>query len=224
MLSSKGTIISQRYVLESKIDKMSTIQYFNGLKFTLDKSTGYYKHSNILMHRYVWEYYNTKIPDGYEIHHKDFDRGNNDICNLQLLSCSEHKKLHGLLLTDEQREWRRQNLTKNVRPKASEWHKSDEGREWHKEHIKEQRGKGVFTKSLVCTNCGKIYTGESKNGNTFCCNACKSAYRRKIGADLIPAVCVYCGKRFQTNKFRPSRTCSRSCTNRQRAIDNRRGH
>lgn len=199
--------------------KMGITQYFDGKSFVLDKTTGYYKHSNIFMHRYIWEFYNGKIPEGYEIHHKDLNRNNNDIGNLECISVLDHRKLHADLLTDEQREWKRNNLAENARPKASEWHKSDEGREWHK--LQYERTKDALHKRFekTCTNCGKVFLGEGKS--KYCSNACKSAYRRKTGGDLVPAICVCCGKYFQTNKFKPSRTCSRSCANRQRVIDRR---
>lgn len=191
-------------------------QYFNGLKFTRDDKTGYYLDSTIRkrIHIYVWEFYNGKVPDGCEIHHKDLNKSNNDISNLQCLTVSEHKKIHADLLTEEQREWRKNNLNKNARPKACEWHKSEKGREWHKEHMEELRERGVFTKTIICTNCGKEYRAEKKNGkNHFCSGACASQYRRKTGVDSIEKVCPICGNKFMTNKYRGSITCGRSCGN-----------
>ena len=69
--------------------------YFDGYKFTRDNKTGYYLNSTIRqrLHRYVWEFYNGPIPKGYHIHHKDFNKANNDISNLQLLSLEEHEKI-----------------------------------------------------------------------------------------------------------------------------------
>ena len=46
------------------------------------------------MHRMVYEYYNGKIPSGYVIHHIDENKLNNDISNLQLISDSDHRRLH----------------------------------------------------------------------------------------------------------------------------------
>lgn len=197
-----------------------SIQKFNGITFNEDEK-GYYRSSTdfkCYMHRYVWEYYNGPIPKGYEIHHIDFDRSNNDISNLQLLSRSEHRKIHADLLTDEQREWRRQNLNENARPKAIEWHKSEEGSKWHSEQIKMQRELGVFKHKLICTNCGKVYVGEKNGENTFCSNACKSAFRRRSGKDNVERKCIVCGNLFMANKYKKSVTCSRSCANRYRAI------
>lgn len=45
-------------------------------------------------HCIVWEKHNGKIPLGMQIHHIDFDKGNNKIENLQLVNPLEHKRLH----------------------------------------------------------------------------------------------------------------------------------
>ena len=195
---------------------MEKYQEFDGIKFILTDK-GYYRHNGLrkYMHRYVWEYYNGKIPKGYEVHHIDFDRSNNDISNLQLLTRAEHRKLHADLLTEQQREWRRQNMERSARPKAVEWHKSESGLEWHSEHVKQQHENGSFKRNLVCINCGKEYVGTlyKNGGNSFCSNACKSAYRRKNKLDCIERKCIICGNTFMTNKYRPAQTCSRSCAN-----------
>lgn len=47
------------------------------------------------LHHLVWEkHYGKKVPKGYQIHHKDKNKTNNDINNLQLISASEHTRLH----------------------------------------------------------------------------------------------------------------------------------
>ena len=59
------------------------------------KETGHLKIRNgKTIHRMVWEYYNGEIPEGYVIHHKDENKLNNSIDNLQLLTRKEHKILH----------------------------------------------------------------------------------------------------------------------------------
>ena len=198
---------------------MST-QKFDGITFVSDERGYYYNstHGKIYMHRYVWEYYNGPIPKNHEIHHIDFDRSNNDISNLQLMTKSEHRKIHADLLTDEQREWKRNNLNEKARPKAIEWHKSEEGRQWHREQLSMQRELGIFKHKLICTNCGKTYVGEVNGPNTFCSNACKSAYRRRSGKNLEERICVVCGNPFMTDKYKNAKTCSRSCANRYRAM------
>ena len=47
------------------------------------------------LHHLVWEkYYGKKVPKGYHIHHKDENKTNNDINNLELMTASDHMKLH----------------------------------------------------------------------------------------------------------------------------------
>ena len=46
------------------------------------------------VHRVEWEKYNGVIPDGYIIHHRDGNKMNWKIDNLQMLSRCEHIKKH----------------------------------------------------------------------------------------------------------------------------------
>ena len=52
-----------------------------------------------LEHRLVWERHHGPIPDGYHIHHKNGDKLDNRIDNLQLLSESAHHRLHGVQIS-----------------------------------------------------------------------------------------------------------------------------
>lgn len=45
-------------------------------------------------HDVVWEKANGKIPDGHDVHHKDFNKQNNALENLELLTKKEHKRIH----------------------------------------------------------------------------------------------------------------------------------
>lgn len=67
---------------------------FKGNKYTL-RNHGYYARTNgerSLMHRDVWEFYNNKIPRGYDIHHINHNKTDNLIKNLEIYSKSEHAK------------------------------------------------------------------------------------------------------------------------------------
>lgn len=157
-------------------------QEFNGITFYQTNENDYFRHSikgsTILMHRYVWEFYNCKIPKGYHVHHIDGDKSNNDISNLQLLKGTEHWSLHGKLLTEEEREWRKNNIIKNAVPKAVEWHKSEEGIAWHKKQVQNRKDNRTIRK-CVCEECGKEFTIFSNRNSKFCSNACKArAFRR----------------------------------------------
>ena len=116
----------------------SKYQYFNGLKFTRDDKTGYYLNSTIekRMHRYVWEFYNGPIPKGYDIHHKDEDKANNDISNLEMIKAGKHQSMHSQKWHDEHPGEGRKNFAKAVEA-AKDWLKSKEGKEWHSKHAME---------------------------------------------------------------------------------------
>jgi hypothetical protein len=45
-------------------------------------------------HRLIWENHNGKIPKGYIIHHKNENRLDNDISNLELVTRAEHSRIH----------------------------------------------------------------------------------------------------------------------------------
>lgn len=45
-------------------------------------------------HRVIWEKHHGKVPEGYCIHHKDGNKKNNRIENLECLSRKEHGKKH----------------------------------------------------------------------------------------------------------------------------------
>ena len=192
---------------------MQKYQYYHGIKFTLDKKSGYYQNSTIhkSLHRFVWEENKGEIPKGYEIHHVDFDKSNNHIYNLMMLSKKEHLKIHSKNLTDEQRQFKRDNMNNVARPKAIEWHKSKEGLEWHKKHYQECLKDSKPKMKKICVFCGSEFIGYS-NSN-YCSNKCKSAQRRKSGKDKITVKCIICGNDFSTNKYRPAKTCSKSCAN-----------
>lgn len=195
--------------------------YFENKKFTRDDKTGYYLNSTIhkRMHVYVWEYFNGKVPKGFCVHHIDHNKANNDISNLKLIEMREHAILHGKLLTEEQRQNRRDNLTENARPKATEWHKSKAGREWHSEHAKQQAQNWEY-RTYTCSYCGKEYQSrmvQTNIPNHFCSNNCKSAYRRKMGFDNVTKICEICGNEYVANKYRKTTRCE-NCRHSKKAI------
>jgi hypothetical protein len=69
---------------------------FNGKKYT-KRNTGYFGRTTddrTLLHRDVWELNNGKIEKGFDIHHIDGDKENNELSNLECLSKSEHTRLY----------------------------------------------------------------------------------------------------------------------------------
>lgn len=190
-----------------------TIQEFNGERFY--KCGYYYQHRGKRLHVAVWEYHNGKVLKRYHVHHIDGNRDNNQIENLFLLPASIHASFHQH--EEKQREYQLRHI-EDMRVLASEWHKSDAGREWHSEHAK-QTWQSAEPVSYICTQCGKEFQTlhhYGKEENHFCSNNCKSAFRRKSGADNVDRVCAYCGKTFRVNKYSKAKCCSTECAVKRR--------
>lgn len=188
--------------------------YFDGLKFTRDKVTGYYLNSTLMirMHRYVWQYFYGEIPKGYEIHHIDGDKSNNDIKNLEMLDGCEHRKLHGAKMVREHYDELVQRMN-HAREYANKWHGSKAGKAWHMLHYEQMKENLHCKVEVLCTNCGKPFFSTRKRSNHFCSNSCKAAWRRKTGVDNEERKCEYCGQKFIVNKYSKTRFCSGSCAN-----------
>ena len=195
---------------------MPDTAFFNGLKFT-KQSTGYLgAHINgklVLMHRYVWEFYNGEIPKGYIVHHKDKDKTNNDLDNLECLPNREHSTMHGKNKTPEQHRRDVETLAK-AREKAVEWHKSEAGRECSRRNAKRLIEQGILNPMTLytCDNCGKQFLAPKRSAkHKFCSGACEQYFRRHNGLNNETRVCIICGKEFVTDRYGRTKTCSRSC-------------
>ena len=102
---------------------MSEYQEFMGVRYYLCGK--YYQNKGRRMHRDVWEFHNGKIPVGYHVHHKNENRGDNRIENLELLHRSSHASFHSS--SDEAVARSRKNMLEVVHVAAKEWHGSEAG-------------------------------------------------------------------------------------------------
>ena len=191
---------------------------FNGRLYYLRESQGYYysprkdRSGLDMLHRMVYIHYNGEIPKGYCIHHKDGNKGNNDISNLECVRRSEHSHYHGVNAPEELAEFRKRNLEENARPAANIWHGSAEGREWHKQHYEQMKDKLYEEVECVCVVCGKTFTAHQKTGSKCCSKACRAKERRMSGIDNETRICENCGKEFVTSRFSKARFCSKQCS------------
>lgn len=192
------------------------VAVYCGYKFRRDPKTGYYLCTRKTdagrrerLHVYVWRKENGDIPDGHHIHHKDEDKRNNDLSNLECIPRFDHISLHSKERAEKFHDAVIRNLRENAAPKAAEWHKSDTGRKWHKENafpVWEME-----KTEHICTYCGKKYMSREVGHNLFCSNRCKAAARRKSGVDDETRTCAHCGRGFTANRYSTKRFCAAEC-------------
>lgn len=183
--------------------------YF-GRKFYQDKQNGYWiscDYPRIRAHRWVWISVHGPIPKGYHIHHKDEDRSNNDIENLELIERGRHQRHH--MLQPHRIKFARE-LAEKYRPLTKAWHASEEGIRWHKINGLKAWSLRESTR-LVCKVCDVTFETKTYH-QEFCSNACKSRDRRARGVDNIEKACDGCGNKFLSNKYSKQRFCGRRCS------------
>lgn len=190
----------------------------DGIYFYKETNSGYYlgnvpipgrkRKYPMRLHVYVWQKYNGEVPKGYHVHHKDENKDNNDISNLELLKAYDHLSHHA---SEENRvEFSRRNMNEVARPAAIAWHKSEAAKDFHKsqyENVSKEIWLAPVTK--VCEICGKEYTTTHAKASTsrFCSNNCKATFRRRSGADKIEYTCPQCGKTYLKYKYSKAVLC-----------------
>lgn len=193
---------------------MSNHQEHFGRKFYLDRETGYWisvdyskDRPRVRAHQWVWICIHGKIPKGYHIHHRNDNKSDNRIENLELIERSRHLSYH---MQDPLRKQRMREHADKIRPLTKEWHKSEEGRAWHRLHALKTNFGSFIPFEISCGMCGQKSLA-AKLGQIFCSNKCKSAWRRKQGTDDIQVICERCKMSFKKNKYAKTRFCSRRC-------------
>jgi len=168
------------------------MEEFEGKVFRIQQ--GYLARGNRRLHRLIWQKLKGPIPKGFDIHHKDGNKLNNSIDNLECISHAEHLSMH----------------MKENSQKVHEWHKTEEGRKALGEHAKEVwENRKVHT--LTCLQCGKEFQAKQIDRAKYCDNKCEQTARRKRGDDLVDRSCVACGKIFRINKYHKTLTCGYVC-------------
>ncbi len=93
-----------------------------------------------VQYRWVWEAANGKQPEGYHIHHRDFDSLNDQPDNLQLLSEEEHQTLHRQQMLGDNNPARR-CMTEEWRAHLSLATRGEKNPHYGKPHTPETRGR-----------------------------------------------------------------------------------
>ena len=181
-------------------DSAPEIVYFDGVKYRRmggkrkyylsQSSTNAGRKNPKGLHVAVWEHHNGQpVGHGNEVNHRDGDVFNFSPENLERLPKDTHRKLPKINID---REANRKHLEK-CRSLASAWHKSVEGRAWHREvtakHLDAARAARIIgderpTLGLqACEWCGGLFSRRSAR-RLLCSTACQTAKSRYV-----------CGKR-----------------------------
>lgn len=156
-------------------------QYFNGGLYRLWPSESYLSRGGRKLHRDAWRLAFGEIPAGCHIHHRDGNVLNNSLENLECMPASEHLHESRAKRTKPDDGW----FSATARNKAADWHKSPEGRLWHKRHAERSKSWTKWKREeKSCEQCGKRYMAlvrKGGNASKFCSSVCKVAAYRERG-------------------------------------------
>jgi len=183
-------------------------QVFNGEKFCLCKD-GHLKNTQAI-HQRVWRYNYGEVPKGYEIHHIDHDKTNNDISNLQLMTRGEHQAHHNPKGSTRKK---LQTFVCEVCGKEYQAYKCGSNR-FCSSLCRSRYRQQNETFSKTCPQCGKKFETYRSNNATYCSHACAMDAKRKYQPEK--RICPICGKEFTTVAYKNQRFCSVSCANKGR--------
>lgn len=112
-------------------------------------------------HIMVYESFYGEIPEGYQIHHKDFNNVNNDPNNLECLTINEHMKIHGNNIFEKHRD----RIASSRKGKTLEQWLGSERASIIRENMKKAKQKQALEKDVWNENLnGENYTSHYKNG------------------------------------------------------------
>ena len=182
-------------------------QKFSDLIFDKDHYGHFRKMFSI--HRAVYIYYFGEIPAGYEIHHIDENKSNNDISNLVMLSKSEHQSLHHNGIC----------YNKNKLVKCKNCGKKVEKKDTGRNAFCSKKCRNEFSYKnnqiiLHCKYCGKEFSTWKYSGVECCSPKCAQNLLGETRRE--ERQCPVCGKTFETKKSAKKVCCSYSCSGKLR--------
>lgn len=131
------------------------------------------------LHRLIWEdFYGCEVPDGYVIHHRDFNKLNNCILNLQLMRNKDHMSLHK---TGKNNHNYGKYLSEETKHKLSESHKGKTLSEETKQKISENHAR--YWEGKTRSKETKQKMSEARNTSGYLnvhkhkCDSCKQGFQ-----------------------------------------------
>lgn len=178
------------------------------------------KRIKLSLHRYTRSKHNWEIPNWWVIHHKDWNKENNVIDNLELMNKSQHLSIHQVeKMKDEVYKTKLVKQLMDVNDLAKAWHWTEEWKRWHKQHWKncwteDKRKKRETTK--ICKNCWKEYNTLLPS-SMYCSHKCNQKYKNKTWYyNTDKRICKFCWEEFITNRFRKTQYCWYSCASKDK--------
>lgn len=142
---------------------------FDGRTYHIRKN-GYYKSGQLWLHREIWKKAHGEIPSGCYIHHKDGNRENNSLENLECVTPTQHIANHR---TPELVEKWKKNLVKACEAaRHCDYRKNTEA---HSLAAKKGYHKMPWYKH-TCQICGQEYLSKAKESR-YCSTKCKNIAR-----------------------------------------------
>ena len=127
------------------------------------------------------------IPEGYHVHHKNGDKTDNRLENLEAITHGEHSARH---IAEKIGPYRAKAIANSLAAQLRNIEKRKQRR-------------------LRCVICGTIYRSGSRNPTRYCSSACVEAARS--GAfDGERRRCEFCGEFYDATR-RVQRYCSKRC-------------
>jgi len=141
----------------------------------------YFSCAGSFLHRDVWKSVHGVIPKGFHIHHKDGNPANNDIENLECIHSSVHFSMHSEERSERAKKPEHLEFLNSIRHRTVDWHRSEEGRAWHRENAKASLAKARSVKRFskkpdinrMCEVCSAPFTTRNVR-KTLCSVACQS--------------------------------------------------
>ena len=172
--------------------------------------SAYWRGNLTTLHRAVWEAANGPIPERHEIHHGDGNPSNNDLSNLECLTKGGHRRREAAMGSFSTEKIKKHLA--EIRDKASEWHRSDEGRQWHSENSKRAMANRPLLDRTCCV-CKAPFQAKHSYA-VYCGRACREADRGERPA-VHTRTCEWCKQDFTTPAAK-QRFCGYACSGKAR--------
>ena len=203
-------------VLENDLTALPRVEYidetyqkFNGTVYK--RNTGGYYRTQANIHRDVYEYYCGNIPNDCIIHHLDSNPANNNIENLQMLTITDHQKLH----VQGQIPKPMKSFVCEYCGKPYETLNSGRNRFCSKE-CKDKDNYLENMETRVFAYCVKEFNSNKFNDNKCCSQSC--GMKLHWSSHHENRVCPVCGKIFDTVKRSKQKFCSVECKNKHHTL------